>query len=76
VKDIVDLYFLQEADCDLMAAVPDAREKDGGWEPAVVGLMLDGLEIGELPAWIAHSAPSDFQGAEFFSLLQQLTFFT
>ncbi len=51
-KDVVDLYFLQELGCDLVAAVPDAVAKDGGWEPAVVAMMLDTLPAGELPAWM------------------------
>lgn len=60
LKDVVDLYFLEQAGHDLLAAIPDARAKDGGWEPAVVAMLLDGLRVTEMPAWmIKELAPSD-----------------
>lgn len=60
LKDVVDLYFLEKAGHDLLAAFPDARAKDGGWEPAVVSMLLDDLRVTELPAWmIKELAPSD-----------------
>ncbi|MEN9575582.1 MAG: hypothetical protein RL514_3437 [Verrucomicrobiota bacterium] len=60
LKDVVDLYFLEQAGHDLLAAIPDARAKDGGWEPAVVAMLLDGLRVTEMPAWmIKDLAPSD-----------------
>jgi hypothetical protein len=34
---------------DLISAQPDAQAKDGGWEPAVVAMLLDGLRVTELP---------------------------
>lgn len=52
LKDVVDLYFLELAGHDLLAAVPDAQAKDGGWEPAVVAMLLDGLQVKELPVWM------------------------
>lgn len=55
IKDVIDLYFLEKAGHDLLAAIPDARAKDGGWEPAVVSMLLDGLRITELPAWLIQS---------------------
>ncbi|HEV7405551.1 MAG TPA: nucleotidyl transferase AbiEii/AbiGii toxin family protein [Chthoniobacteraceae bacterium] len=55
VKDVVDLYFLEQAGHDLLAALPDAQAKDGGWEPAVVSMLLDGLQIAELPPWLLRS---------------------
>lgn len=57
LKDLVDLYFLEQAGQDLLAAIPDAREKDGGWDPAVVAMLLDGLEIRETPAWMIRNLP-------------------
>lgn len=36
LKDVVDLYFLEQAGHDLLASIPDAQAKDGGWEPAVI----------------------------------------
>ena len=52
LKDVVDLYFLEKKGVDLLAAIPDAMSKDGGWEPAMVSMLLDGLRIHELPAWM------------------------
>lgn len=61
-KDLVDLYFLEQEGHDLMAAIPDAREKDGGWEPAVVSLLLDSLRPAELPAFmIKDLVPEDLE---------------
>lgn len=60
LKDVVDLYFLEQAGYDLLAAIPDARAKDGGWDPAVVSMLLDNLRVTETPAWmIKELAPSD-----------------
>lgn len=55
VKDVVDLYFLEQAGHDLLAALPDAQVKDGGWEPAVVSMLLAGLRISELPTWLLRA---------------------
>jgi len=52
LKDVVDLYFLEQAGHDLLAAIPDAQAKDGGWEPAMVSMLLDGLRVDELPVWM------------------------
>ena len=52
MKDVVDLYFLEQAGHDLLAAIPDAQAKDGGWEPAVVSMLLDGLRNAEVPPWL------------------------
>jgi hypothetical protein len=62
LKDVVDLYFLEQAGHDLLAAIPDAQAKDGGWEPAVVSMLLAGLHVHELPAWMIRSLdPADLQ---------------
>ena len=56
------LSFLEQAGHDLLAALPDAQIKDGGWEPAVVAMLLDGLRVTELPAWtIRHLEPAELQ---------------
>jgi len=49
-KDLIDLYFLEQAGHDILAAIPDARAKDGGWEPAIVSMLLEGLSLDTLPA--------------------------
>jgi len=60
LKDVVDLYFLEQAGHDLLAAIPDARTKDGGWDPAVVSMLLSDLRVTETPAWmIKELAPAD-----------------
>lgn len=62
VKDVVDLYFLEQAGHDILAAVPDAKAKDGGWDPAVVSMLLDGLDTTELPPWLLRAlTPGDLQ---------------
>lgn len=57
LKDLVDLYFLGRMGHDLMAAVTDARKKDGGWDPAVVTMLLDEMDIDESPAWLIQDIP-------------------
>jgi Nucleotidyl transferase AbiEii toxin, Type IV TA system len=52
LKDLVDLYFLEKSGCDLLAAIPDARAKDGGWEPAVVAMLLDEMRVKVPPEWL------------------------
>ncbi len=59
IKDVVDLYFLDHAGHDLLAAIPDAQAKDGGWEPAVVSMLLEGLLVTELPAWMIRELSAD-----------------
>jgi len=46
-----NLLLLREGH-DLLAAIPDARSKDGGWEPAIVSMLLNGIEITTLPEWL------------------------
>jgi hypothetical protein len=52
LKDLVDLYFLEMSGCDLLAAIPDARAKDAGWEPAVVSMLLDEMHVEVPPEWL------------------------
>jgi hypothetical protein len=60
---VVDLYFLEEAGHDLLAAVPDARIKDGGWEPAVVAMLLADIRIREIPEWMIRDVSiADLEG--------------
>lgn len=59
----MDLYFLEEAGHDLLAAVPDARIKDGGWEPAVVAMLLADIRIREIPEWMIRDVSiADLEG--------------
>jgi hypothetical protein len=59
LKDVVDLYFLEQAGHDILAAIPDAQTKDGGWDPAVVSMLLDGIDTSELPPWLLRSVTSE-----------------
>ena len=52
LKDLVDLYFLGMCGYDLLAAIPDARAKDAGWEPAVVSMLLDEMHVEVPPEWL------------------------
>lgn len=62
LKDIVDLYCLEQSGVDILAALPDAMAKDGGWEPAVVSMLLDGVRVHEVPAWMIRPlAVADLQ---------------
>ncbi len=63
LKDVVDLYFLEKAGHDLLASIPDAQAKDGGWEPAVVAMLLDGLRVYELPVWMIRELSTSDLGA-------------
>lgn len=59
LKDVVDLYFLEQAGHDILYAIPDAQAKDGGWEPAMVSMLLDGLHVNELPAWMIRALTAE-----------------
>ncbi len=64
VKDIIDLYFLEQAGHDILSAIPDAYEKDGGWgwEPAIVAMLLEGLSLDTLPALLVKDLdPEDLK---------------
>mgnify|MGYP000028709924 CR=1 FL=1 len=52
LKDVIDLYFLEKAGHDLLAALPDAQKKEGGLEPAVLSMILDGLQFDAPPPWM------------------------
>lgn len=49
IKDLVDLYFLREAGHDIVAAIPDAQTKDGGWDSAMVSMLLESVLFDEMP---------------------------
>jgi hypothetical protein len=48
----------EKAGHDLLAAIPDAQAKDAGWEPAMVSMLLEGMRVNELPAWMIHELSS------------------
>lgn len=62
LKDIVDLYFLEQEGCDLLAAIPDAYKKDGGWEPAIVSMLLSSFNLDDPNVlFIKKLKPKDLQ---------------
>jgi hypothetical protein len=52
LKDIVDLYFLEKAGYRIDDYFEEARQKDGGLDPAMVSLLLDSLRITEVPDYM------------------------
>jgi hypothetical protein len=52
LKDVVDLYFLEKDGCRIEDIFGEARQKDGGLDPAMVSLLLDSLRINELPDYM------------------------
>jgi len=52
LKDIVDLCFLEKAGYCVEDYFEEARQKDGGLDPAMVSLLLDSLRISELPDYL------------------------
>ena len=49
VRDYVDLYFLAKAGKDPLAALPAARRKDGGLDPAVLAFVLSEVRVRRAP---------------------------
>jgi len=45
IKDLVDLYFLQQAGIDVPAYVDAAQRKDGGMEPTTLGYVLQSVRL-------------------------------
>lgn len=43
VKDLVDLYFLELSDIDVLDSMPAAARKDAGLEPATLAWVLSGM---------------------------------
>jgi hypothetical protein len=50
VKDLVDLYFLEQHGLRVEACFHEARQKDGGLDPGMISLLLNSLTITEMPA--------------------------
>ncbi len=52
VKDIVDLYFLEQAGFVVEECFEDAQLKDGGLDPSMISHILNSLKITELPGYM------------------------
>jgi hypothetical protein len=49
IKDLVDLYFLDQAGYKAIDHIDDAQSKDGGFDPATFSYVLSQMEINEIP---------------------------
>jgi hypothetical protein len=49
IKDLVDLYFLDQAGYNAIDHIDDAQSKDGGFDPATCSYVLSQMEINEIP---------------------------
>lgn len=52
VKDLVDLYFLEQEGLCIEDCFDEARQKDGGLDPAMIASILNSVQIIELPDYI------------------------
>ncbi len=52
LKDLVDLYFLEQEGMRIEDHFDEARQKDGGLDPAMISCMLKSLQITELPDYL------------------------
>ena len=52
LKDIVDLFFLEKRGFRIERDFDEARQKDGGLDPAMISLLLDSVRIAELPDYM------------------------
>ena len=68
LKDLVDLYFLEKSGRHPLAAIHDARARDGGWEPAVVAMLLDDIRVETPPEWLIR----EISAAELESFVRKL----
>ena len=53
-KDLIDLYFLHKNGHDIISAIPDAQQKDGGLDPAMLSLLISEFNITTQPDWMAE----------------------
>ena len=52
IKDLVDLYFLEKEGLTVEAFFEEARLKDGGLDPAMISLLLDSVQITQVPEFM------------------------
>jgi hypothetical protein len=50
LKDVVDLYFLEQEGLRVETYFEEAQQKDGGLDPSMISLLLNSLAIPELPS--------------------------
>lgn len=52
LKDIVDLWFLEQEGQRIEDYFEEARQKDGGLDPGMISLLLNSIRITELPDYL------------------------
>jgi Nucleotidyl transferase AbiEii toxin, Type IV TA system len=52
LKDVIDLYFLEQAGFRIEDHVDDAKRKEGGFDPAVISHMLSMMEMDSIPFYL------------------------
>ncbi len=59
LKDIVDLYFLDQHGYHVADHFEEARQKEGGLDPAMMSYLLENLPIQEVPEYVLKSVDVD-----------------
>ena len=52
IKDIIDLYYLEQAGFKIEDHIEDAKKKDGGFDPATISYLLSTVEISSVPQYL------------------------
>jgi Domain of unknown function (DUF1814). len=52
LKDIIDLYYLEQSGFKIEDHIEDAKQKEGGFEPAVISHLLSTMEIDSIPFYL------------------------
>jgi hypothetical protein len=59
LKDLVDLYFLEQKGMRIEDHFDEARQKDGGLDPAMISCLLQSVQIPDLPDYLIKSLSLD-----------------
>jgi hypothetical protein len=71
-KDVVDLYFLQQAGINLSGMIELAANKEGGMEPAILSWVLSQIHFDEIPPYVLKPLTADELNAFLADLTSQL----
>ena len=62
-KDLIDLFFLEKNGLDVLSLVKQARQKEGGVEPAILSWVVSQLHFADLPEYLlAHVTLDELNG--------------
>ena len=59
VKDLIDLYFLEAEGLAIEEHFSQARQKEGGLDPAMIAFLLDQMHVDSTPAYLLKPAPPE-----------------